>query len=373
MKILPENISPDPYLGKGTEFIRFFSFIAVVVIISISAFIWLTADEVSTMGDIGSFLGGVLGPMFALLVGVFTFLAFYVQYDANNRIQEQFKVQQFENKFYKMLDLHKANVSEMKVTFYDHKSAITNGIDNEISTEEFLREVDGRKIFVGMVSELEACFEAVQLCCKQEGIDLSSTLEMEYSYKIFFYGLRSDQIVLKEIPEKLHNAVIKLLRYNQERFYERNKYGDSKKSEWDHFYRFYPFAGHESRLGHYYRHLYEMVKMAVKNEKTRDDKGMFEYEEIKEYLKMLRAQLSNAEQLMLYYNYICGFGREWDKLGKKKNQFFTRYRMIHNVPVDRVKYVENPRDHFKNFICEKCTEENPLFEWGDDRKALGCI
>lgn len=374
MKILPENITPDPYLGKGTEFIRFFMFIATAVILSILTFVWFTAEEVSTMGNIGSFLGGILGPLFSLLVGVFTFLAFYVQYDANKKIQEQFKVQQFENKYYKMLDLHKANVSEMKTTFYDHK--LTGNIDEfsgEISSEEFLREVEGRKLFVGMVPELEACFKVVYKRMELLGLELNQELINQYCYKLFFYGVRSDQIILEGIPKSLHDSVIKLSSVSQQAFYERNKNYRKKKSETDHHFRFYPFEGHESRLGHYYRHLFEMVKLVVDNDKSNNNKkGLFEYGEARQYLKMLRAQLSNAEQLMLYYNYICGQGKEWDKLGKRNNQFFTRYRMIHNIPVGRVKYVDNPRNHFKEFICMECTEEDPLFEWGDEREELGC-
>lgn len=68
---------------------------------------------------------------------------------------------------------------------------------------------------------------------------------------------------------------------------------------------------------------------------------------------------------MLYYNYICGFGQNWDRFGEKKYQFFTKYRMIHNLPIDRVKYVENPREHFSEYINNIVDKKDSLFEWGD--------
>lgn len=78
--------------------------------------------------------------------------------------------------------------------------------------------------------------------------------------------------------------------------------------------------------------------------------------------------MSNDEQLMLYYNYIIGFGRDWES---KDNKYFSHYRMLHNLPINKVKYVENPRLHFRLQIEEikkntKGGEE--MFEWGDFEK-----
>lgn len=39
------------------------------------------------------------------------------------------------------------------------------------------------------------------------------------------------------------------------------------------------------------------------------------YKQSREYLKILRSQMSNDEQLMLYYNFIIGFGADWENEG----------------------------------------------------------
>lgn len=120
--------------------------------------------------------------------------------------------------------------------------------------------------------------------------------------------------------------------------------------------KYFPFSGHENRLGHYYRHLYSTVKYVVNKEK----KGLIDYKQSREYLKILRSQMSNDEQLMLYYNYKIGFGKDWENEG-----YLTKYRMLHNLPIDQVKYAENPRTHFQDFINSIKADEGALFEWGD--------
>ncbi len=52
------------------------------------------------------------------------------------------------------------------------------------------------------------------------------------------------------------------------------------------------------------------------------------YEEKIKYLRVLRAQLSNHEPIMIFYNWLSGYGRHWED---DKNRFFTEYCMIHNL------------------------------------------
>lgn len=79
----------------------------------------------------------------------------------------------------------------------------------------------------------------------------------------------------------------------------------------------------EDSFGHYFRHLFLMVKFTVsKSEK------IISYEEKRNYLRILRASLTTYEQVFLYYNWLSKYGEKWED---KKNHFFTDYRMIHNV------------------------------------------
>ncbi len=88
------------------------------------------------------------------------------------------------------------------------------------------------------------------------------------------------------------------------------------------YFNYKPFSGHASRLGHYFRHLYLTVKSVANSEIITD------YEERMKYLRILRAQLSNHEQILLFYNWLSEYGNDWEN---DKHQFFTEYCMIHNL------------------------------------------
>ena len=93
------------------------------------------------------------------------------------------------------------------------------------------------------------------------------------------------------------------------------------------------YKGHYSELNHYYRHLYQMVKIVANY-----DEKIVTYKEKRKYLKMLRAQLTSDEQALLFYNWLSGYGSDWEN---KKNHFFTKYRMIHNLKPESMKIFNN--------------------------------
>ncbi|WP_309332877.1 putative phage abortive infection protein [Mucilaginibacter sp.] len=90
-------------------------------------------------------------------------------------------------------------------------------------------------------------------------------------------------------------------------------------------FNYKPFSGHASRLGHYFRHLYLAVK-SVANSKV-----IINYEEKMKYLALLRAQLSNHEQILLFYNWLSGYGGDWEN---NNHSFLADYKMIHNLWYD---------------------------------------
>ncbi|MCL2416626.1 MAG: putative phage abortive infection protein [Bacteroidales bacterium] len=103
----------------------------------------------------------------------------------------------------------------------------------------------------------------------------------------------------------------------------------------------------EDSFGHYYRHLFLMVKFVVHNQELT-------YEEKRDYLRILRASLSTSEQVFLYYNWLSGYGGQWEN---DDNKFFTDYRMIHNV-----------HSILSDFEVAKMDPFKELLEKGDYRK-----
>ena len=272
-------------------------------------------------GEIGDTFGGLMSPFINLSAVIVTGLAFYMQYKANKlqvkifdteikSTRQQFKkqqkrdkknsqFQQFESQFYEMLRLHKENVNEIEIK--------TN--DGDI--------LKGRLVFYEMKKELEIIITFLK---EYKAKDLDESLFID-SYELFFWGY-GNEIVISTEPllaanfdvDSIHNQLLNL-----------KQDGNSEKS----FnastlikHLNIPFLkGHQAYLGHYYRHLFQTVKF-VASKDFLDDKQKLNY------LRILRAQLSNYEQIMLYYNWLSEYGSAWQD---DTNNFLTQYKMIHNL------------------------------------------
>lgn len=67
----------------------------------------------SNIGDVYNGVN-IMTPFIAIAAAVLTFMAFWVQYTANDRIQEENKKQQDERQFYEMLKIHRDNVDKLE-------------------------------------------------------------------------------------------------------------------------------------------------------------------------------------------------------------------------------------------------------------------
>lgn len=101
---------------------------------------------------------------------------------------------------------------------------------------------------------------------------------------------------------------------------ELNKAEVKEKVQEERSFGYKPFEGHQSRLGHYYRHLYQSVCYV--------DKQTFPLDKY-EYVKTIRAQLSTHEQALLLLNSLSPVGQNWWHKG-----LITKYRMVQNLPRD---------------------------------------
>lgn len=286
-------------------------------------------------GQVGDTIGGLMNPFIALSGVIVTGLAFYIQYKANQQQRElfekeqqdnkdglqaqidnqndQLKRQQFESQFYEMLKLHRENVTEMKIEGYDFK-------DGKSSLVKYEKITEGRKIFVTMQTELEVILHIYKTTHgKLERIGF------EKCYELFFAGIDSyflNYPAEKDFLDKVRSARKKHMEPEELKMVvlnvERKKFDKDVSLN----FNYKPFSGHASRLGHYFRHLFLLVKSVANSDVITD------YGERMKYLKILRAQLSNHEQILLFYNWLSSYGARWEN---KQNKFFSEYCMIHNL------------------------------------------
>ncbi len=302
---------------------------------------WLTRNakydiDFSSTGQIGDTIGGIMSPFIAIVGIIITFLAFYIQYQANERQKKNFKdtitdnknesrLNKFENQFYEMLRLHKENVNEISIIF--KKNYQGDHIENKVS---------GRVVFKYFIDELRVIYDTLSKSNFYEPNDQSKEVKFKLAYEIFFHGLtayKNHSYLAKKIINKNNSNTslfsflndLKGLCENQTR---------SVVVELSSFYlpptniNFTILDGKSTYISHYFRHLFSLVRFVVEDEKCN-----FDYSKKREYLKIVRSQLSINEQALLYYNWLSGLGSEWEN---SKNKFFSDYRMIHNLWPDDV-------------------------------------
>lgn len=138
-----------------------------------------------------------------------------------------------------------------------------------------------------------------------------------------------ENILKKRIDDKLEFDNLKKEKFNfkgKEFFYE-----PYYESNYEKFY-----GGHQFRLGHYFRHLFQSVSYINDQESLTSDEQY-------NYVKHLRGQFSTYEQILFFLNSISQLGRVWELEDKKTageiprhEQLITDYQLIKNIPNDLI-------------------------------------
>lgn len=246
----------------------------------------VSADVATTnWGTFGDFFGGTTNALFGFLSAVFLFFTFRQQKDSS-------RATAFEAKYYELLKLHRDNVQELGLK--------TDG---------------GKKVFTLLIREFReilGIFKELPLSANEQ---LSNKKKIALCYMALYYGTgpNSTRILQKSTNDFKYATIsdlISQLENNKERIKEKRKF------------KFTPFEGHQSRLGHYYRHLFQTIKFI-------DEQEFLTRRQKYEYVKTIRAQLSNHEQALLFLNSLSKLGQEWDLSG-----MLTKYQLIKNLPED---------------------------------------
>lgn len=278
---------------------------------------------------------GIMNPFIAIAAVIVTYLAFRMQLDANEKMFENSRRMQFERQFYEMLKIHYDNVKSLHA-----ESSYT-----PFKSEHPVRKAaEGREYFNSLLEEVNLIFSKIYESEKTEDI-------FKKVYRTFFFGIDSTAKELKEeTVEKFRNFVFQ----------------NSNTLIWQNHPKLIPikdslFMGRMDQLVPYYRHLFLLVKTVVQS-----DNKLFTYDEKRQFLRILRAQLSSAEQTLLYYNWKSGCGEQWEEDSSKPggNHFFTDYRMIHNII---------PKDCWvfsSDEILQSLLEKNPDYQRLNDEDTL---
>ncbi|TCK99593.1 putative phage abortive infection protein [Roseivirga ehrenbergii] len=313
--------------------------IAAIFIITyiIALSIKLDPTSASTAGSIGDTIGGLASPFIGTMGVILTFLAFWVQFEANQSQREDIRRERFENKFYELLRLHKENVNEIEITDTDKKG--------RVCFESFLKEYAGIYTIIDIVNASKNKLD------KLDKEDIS-----EQAYELFFFGITNK--TTSKYSERNHKGpylidefVLELIKSAAIRW-GKDYYPPLGTDPLQYYFantpnlrfNYTPFQGQSSNLGHYYRHIYQILKFVHSNHEL-------SVSEKKNYIKVLRAQLSNFEQALLYLNSLWGPGkRMWFDRDEKTGyeaRYLIDYKLIKNLPLHLVDFAIEPQVKYK--------------------------
>lgn len=262
-------------------------------------------------GQFGDYIGGVVGTVFALAGTILVFASFVQQQHRNT-------LESFERNYYEMLRVHEDIVREMNYEGKRSREIFPIAIEHlriiYLETLQQLTEVE-RKAKSGTLNLEGFTNDNIVHFIHDSGID---NMAMIISVGILYYG--SDQYFLQSRRDAALEAITKEVKDNLADF---------------------GYEPMDNVLGHYFRQMYHTVKYVLQPKwLTEEDRYG--------YVKLLRAQLSDYEQMMLYYNSLSINGFAWKRSKSKteieKMSLIARFRLIKNIPYHYDYFYSHPAD-----------------------------
>lgn len=272
---------------------------------------------------------GLFGDSYGIWNAFFSALAFggviYTLYKQKEESSKRTLVEQY----FKMLDFQQTLVGELTVMPVSLGQKCTATIKHKTTNEYKVHEepspIKGRKVFVEYKYQLSLLLKAINEINVDKALNLSKEDVADIAYAVFYYGAEEpwksfmvEYLKGYSEPSKLADEIIA-------------KIGKQRKNALG--------RPNQNYMSVYSRNMYNAIKLI-------DTSNLLSEDEKKSYLKLLRAQLSNAELYVLFFNLLSRFGKKW-----KENNYVEKYQLIQNLPL---KYCEdyNPKTYFPNIIFE---------------------
>lgn len=265
---------------------------------------YVNLEDVLAASHYGQFVGGFFGTILSMVAAFLLFATLINQSMTNARVA-------FESNFYRMMDYHFHHIASLNVR---HVRAVTDASSWEM--------VSGNRAFIVFRLHLERLLNSVLEINGDLELGLDDDQVIDIACVAFYYGLEEDTSAflmdrLAEYP--CHKDVVQRLldRKNQRLQHNREHVG----------------RANQTNLGSYFRNMYHMIKYV-------DTRRFLSTREKQRYVNVLRAQLSNTELWLLYFNVVSRFGRKW-----LDRRYVERYQLIRNLPRGFCK----PFDHTGTF------------------------
>lgn len=242
--------------------------------------------DVDLAAKFGDFFGGFIGTIFTIfsvILLIYTIATQHIETSKNST----------RDRFFKMLDYHNENTRNIRIPSL------------EVSKEKNIEE--GRRAFVVYKIQLKRLLQAATEINQEIDIKLSDAQIIDIAYICFYYG-QSDTWV-EFIRQKLSfhpgGGVIAEIMLEKVNACKDLKLGRTNQTE----------------LSSYFRNMYNAIKL------VHNDEYLSSNEKI-DLVKIYRAQLSNPELYILFFNLVSRFGKKWNEKG-----YIEKYELLTNLPV----------------------------------------
>lgn len=278
----------------------------------------------------------------SILGGIGATISLYYLYWSLREQREQFLRQNFETKFFELINFNRKILENIKIDTIENNVKTCKTGNEAIAFVR--RQVDKAYDLVSMVignytdvnySNANKTDKDIRLWNRTNYKDRTT---INIAMLCVFYGVKKDgekilkEKYLAEYNESLYLPIIKRLKLclssnpdqeppKDDRTMSRNLSNQDKY-----------FAGIHQQLGNYFRSLFQCVKYV-------DEQTFLTYDDKYSYIKMLRCQMTNEEEVLFFYNSLCDLGLEWEYNHKKDYNrcWITKYNLIKNIPDGSVK------------------------------------
>ena len=194
-----------------------------------------------------------------------------------------------------------------------------------------------RNVFVILRNEFQDLYSIVKEIYETE--DKDNLEKANITYLIFFFGLGdTSTLMVKNLLEKYDKKEIEKIVKKVDGYRKGNGYSELTYLSKFKLDNYFPFNGHQSRLAHYFRHLYQTIKYI-------DSQDFLSIKNKEYYAKTLRAQLSNHELAIFFYNSLSILGKNWSE--NNKTDFIDTYQLLKNIPLKGFTFELNPEDYYR--------------------------
>lgn len=296
----------------------------------------LTPEDMAQTGQIGDFMGGVIGSIWALAGVLLYFSALRLQQQemksqrkemaSNQKLLDQ---QLFETTFFNLLKAQENIRNSIHAYFFWIE------IDNYSKIKEKKVEKNGVNFFAFSVSQLNTLhlimknynLEYCSLEYLQERLD-SFNRNHEFDEDSYFYDIQEleDLKYMSKIQYLGFRYSIDIGYFNQKR-----KKNDIRKNITYIYWLFY--SRYEFCLSHYCRHFYNLIKflddynnkLLSEIREDEQEKRLDIEHKINNYLSFVQSSISSSELVILYYNML---------LFPKASSLYAKYNIFENLNIE---------------------------------------